>query len=133
MLGIGGVGAATALTDHGGTTPASVTALSPPSSTVSSSPSPVPAPSSAPAPRPHRTPTVGFAVAVTARVSWVSVTLVNRRVLYAGLLRHGHMVTFRQRPIDVVIGDAGAVRLTLHGHLHAPAGHSGAVLRFRVR
>ena len=55
------------------------------------------------------------------------------RVLFAGIARHGRTLTYRQRPLVVTLGDAGAVRLVLHHRVKAPAGKRGAVLRFTVR
>jgi len=70
---------------------------------------------------------------VVGRVSWVSVVGPRGQVLYAGLLRRGRTLSYRQRPLTVTLGDAGAVRLVLHHHVHAHAGRRGQVLRFSVR
>ena len=71
---------------------------------------------------------------VTGRVSWVSVAEPRGRILFQSLMRHGRSVRFPQRrPLSVVIGDAGAVRLVLRHHAHSPAGRRGQVLRFTVR
>jgi len=70
---------------------------------------------------------------VTGRVSWVSVLGPHGRVLYAGLLRHAHTLSYPQRPLTVTLGDAGAVRLVLHHHAKAHAGRRGEVLRLTVR
>ena len=74
-----------------------------------------------------------FALTVVRSVSWVQVVGPRGRVLYAGILRHGHTLTYPQRPLTVTIGDAGVVRLVLNHHAHMPAGRRGAVLRFVVR
>jgi len=139
VLGISGVGAVTAISQHDGASPSSTPAPTstsyvqqdtrptsqPPSSTPSASPS---------TPRPHKTaPAASFVVRVTGRVAWVSVTRPGRRTLFAGLLRHGKTLRFRAHPLDVVIGDAGAVRITVRGRVHSPAGKSGQVLHFTVR
>jgi hypothetical protein len=56
------------------------------------------------------------------------------QVLIAAIVRHGHTLTYRQRPLAVTLGDAGAVRLVLHHHAQAhAAGRRGQVLRFTVR
>ena len=78
-------------------------------------------------------PTPDFAITVTGRASWVEVIGPRGHVLVAAILRHGRTLTYRQRPLVVTIGDAGAVRLVLHHHAHAPAGKRGAVLRFTYR
>ena len=70
---------------------------------------------------------------MTGRVSWVQVIGPHGHVLIAAIVRHGRTLTYRQRPLVVTLGDAGAVRLTLHHHVKAPAGKRGAVLRFTVR
>ena len=70
---------------------------------------------------------------MTGRVSWVQVIGPHGRVLTAAIVRHGRTLTYRQRPLIVTLGDAGAVRLVLHHHAHAPAGKRGAVLRFTYR
>lgn len=74
-----------------------------------------------------------FAVSVMRGVSWVQVIGPQGRVLYAGILRHGHTLTYPQRPLTVTIGDAGVVRLVVNHHARAPAGRRGAVLRLVVR
>jgi len=78
-------------------------------------------------------PTPDFAITVTGRASWVEVIGPRGRVLVAAIVRHGRTLTYRQRPLAVTIGDAGAVRLVLHHHAHSPAGKRGAVLRFTYR
>jgi hypothetical protein len=65
-------------------------------------------------------------------VSWVEVTRPGGKVLYSGLLRHGREVVVRRGPASAVIGDAGAVRLSRHGHVTNPAGRPGEVRVVRV-
>ena len=74
-----------------------------------------------------------FAITVTGRMSWVQVVGPRGRVLIAAIVRHGRTLTYKQRPLVVTLGDAGAVRLVLHHHTHSPAGKRGAVLRFTYR
>ena len=139
VLGIGGVSAGAALgVGSGGSgghptsnvlgraAPSLRVTLSPPAS-ASAAPTTAPAPARTPAALPD------FALTVVGRVSWVTVAGPHGRVLYAGLLRHGRTVSYRQRPLTVTLGDAGAVRLVLHHRVHARAGRRGAVLRFTVR
>jgi hypothetical protein len=78
-------------------------------------------------------PQARLLITTTGRVAWVSVTVLGRRTLFAGMLRHGRTLRYSGHPLDVVIGDAGAVRLVVRGHVSAPAGSSGQVLRFTVR
>lgn len=135
ILGIGGVGASAALSgggsDHGsGVRPSLPLATSAPSSTPTSpvtSATPVVTPASRPAATPD------FAITVTGRVCWVQVVGPHGRVLIAANVRHGRTLTYKQRPLLVTLGDAGAVRLVLRHHAHAPAGKRGMVLRFTYR
>jgi len=139
ILGIGGVGASAALSGGGGSDhpsaarPALPISTSAPSSTPSGGVSPraSTSPAAVPSSRPAAVP--DFAITVTGRVSWVQVIGPHGHVLVAGLVRHGKTLTFPQRPLAVTLGDAGAVRLVLHHHAHAPAGKRGAVLRFTYR
>jgi hypothetical protein len=108
---------------------APVTSTSAP--TAAAAPTPTGSPVSAPVRHRTRGPAVG--IAVTGQVSWVHVALPNGRVLFSGLLRHGHRLVYGRGPLSVVIGDAGAVRLTRGTKVLRPAGRSGQVLRFRVR
>lgn len=68
---------------------------------------------------------------ITGSVSWIEVKRPSGRVLVSGLVRHGHHLTYRRGPLDVVIGNAGAVRLTRHGQT-SRAGKRGEVVRFSV-
>jgi hypothetical protein len=131
VLGVGGVSAGAALSGNGHHPSA---ALPRPALTAHASVPVAHAPStpaSAPATAPAALP--DFAVTVTGRVSWVGVVGPHGKVLYAGLLRHGRTLTYRQRPLTVTLGDAGAVRLVLHHRAKAHAGRRGQVLRFTVR
>jgi hypothetical protein len=147
ILGVGGVGAVNAILDHGTDRPPSggpttavlgerATSPAAPSVTPTTAPAtPSASPSAAPthAAQPRRAALPWFAVTVTGRVAWVSVTRPDGHVLAQGLMRHGRSVRFpHRRPLAVVIGDAGAVRLVLRHHAHSPAGHRGQVLRFTV-
>lgn len=47
---------------------------------------------------------------------------------------HGHQHrTFRRHGLDVVLGNAGAVRIAREGHRAVRAGRPGQVLQFHVR
>lgn len=114
------------------TTSASATPItSPPSATptpTDSRPRPAPVPRSSP-----RQPAPALQLVVTGQVSWVEVTRADGRVLFSGLLRHGHRLAYRSGPLHVVVGDAGAVRLDRHGRSRAPLGRPGQVVRLTVR
>lgn len=79
---------------------------------------------------PAKPPTL--AVQVTGAASYVEVRLPNRTLLVGNTFGHGKRFTFTQPTLDVVIGDAGAVRLDINGVTRSPAGRPGQVLRFRV-
>ena len=143
VLADGGVSAYAALTgDSSPSPPAAVpTALA----TTSSSPSPTAAtptptpthPANAlgqPAARHHRPPPKppALALKVDGHVSWVEVTRPTGHVAFSGLLRHGHELTYRNGPLHVVVGDAGAVRLDRHGHRRSPLGKPGQVVVLNV-
>jgi len=139
ILGIGGVGASAALSGGGGhptavppvahPAPSTPLATSSPPVGPSAAPSATSAPSSA-----TTTPLPDFAITVTGRVCWIQVVGPHGRVLLAAIVRHGHTVSYPQRPLVVTLGDAGAVRLVLRHHAQAhAAGRPGQVLRFTVR
>ena len=91
-----------------------------------------PAPAPVGATRAHHHPDA-LVIRATDGVSWVQVRRVDGRVRFEGMLRPGHALRYRSGPVQVVIGNAGAVRLVRHGHVRDPAGRSGQVLRFRVK
>jgi len=140
VLSLGGVGASAALSS-GGAHPHPVPTATPAPGRTSpvatpfgGAPSTVgPSSITSTAPAEQRTATADFAVTATRGIAWVQVIGPHGRVLYAGLLRRGHTLSYPQRPLTVTIGDAGAVRLVLHHHAHNPAGRRGAVLRLTVR
>ena len=137
VLGIGGVSAGAVLGGGDGRHPSGALGRSAP--TLRVTPSPAPSASATPTATQSAVPArpapalPDFALTVVGRVSWVSVVGPRGRVLYAGLLRHGRTLSYRQRPLAVTLGDAGAVRLVLHHRVHARAGRQGAVLRFSYR
>lgn len=143
LLGAGGVGAHAALTHNDSTGPGVPVADRGPGPMQSTATVPTPTPTSA-APSPTQTATApaevqtrprapaALAMSITRGVSWIEVARPSGRVLVSGLVRDGRHLRFRHGPLRVVIGNAGAVRLVRHGHVHAPAGRSGQVLRFTV-
>jgi hypothetical protein len=135
VLSVGGVGASAALTsDHdvrGFTTPRPVPTVAIPTHPAAT-PAATPSPTSTATPAATQT-TPWLSVTTTGRVAWVQVAARHHKVLYAGLLRHGRTVEFRQRPLRVTVGDAGAVKLVIDGKVRNPAGRAGAVLRLIAR
>ena len=68
---------------------------------------------------------------ITGSVSWIEVKRPSGRVLVSGMVRHGRHLTYRRGPLDVVIGNAGAVTVTRGTHTRR-AGNPGEVVRFRL-
>jgi len=66
------------------------------------------------------------------RVSWVQVVGPHGRVLFIGMLRHGKTISFTARPLEITLGNAGAVRVVHGPAVYAHAGHNGQVKRFHV-
>jgi hypothetical protein len=135
LLGAGGIAAAAAITGGGGsgvqplqrptaTTSPIVTTPPVPSTPSTSPPAASPTPSAVPTPD---RPAPVLAVKVTGRVSWIEVTRPGGRVLYSGLLRHGRAVVVHRGAAHLVIGDAGAVRLSRGARVADPAGRPGEV------
>jgi hypothetical protein len=55
------------------------------------------------------------------------------KLLTRQILRQGHQLTFKQHGLNVVLGNAGAVRLRINGHHAVRGGHTGQVRLLRVR
>jgi hypothetical protein len=64
---------------------------------------------------------------------YVQVTDRSGRLLTRRILTTGQSLTYRRHGLDVVLGNAGAVRLSIDGHRTRRGGGSGEVRRFRVR
>jgi hypothetical protein len=77
-------------------------------------------------------PAPALRLVVVRGVSWVEVTRPTGHVAYSGLLRHGHDLVYRQGPVNVTVGNAGAVRVVRHGHGDGRLGRPGQVVRFTV-
>jgi hypothetical protein len=135
LLGAGGVGAHAALSNSGSDStpmPATLPQNASPSSGAVPAVSPAPTAVSTPSAQPavHRRP-VALRLVITGSVSWIEVRRPTGRVLVSGLIRHGHRLTYRHGPLDVVIGNAAAVQVTRHGATHR-AGRPGEVVTLSV-
>jgi len=142
LLGAGGVGAHAALSnsDSGSrsmptTYPENVSPRASAVPTVSPAPSPSASPSptattSAPAASHHRV--LALRLDVVRGISWIEVRRPGGRVLVSGIVRHGRHLSYAHGPLDVTIGNAGAVRVTRHGSTHR-AGKPGEVVHLTVR
>jgi cytoskeleton protein RodZ len=82
--------------------------------------------------RAHPRPTDTLSINVTGSESWVEVTTWNNHVLIRTILHHGQREVYRQHGLQVVLGNAGAVRLSVAGRPAHLAGRPGEVRRFRI-
>lgn len=133
-----GVAVISALGNRGGNGP-----VAQPTPSTSSSPSTSPSPSESatqePTPDPTTSPTdavaeadgVNVVLAITGKASWVRVTGGTAgKTLYEGTLTEGDSQTFTDDTlIKLVLGNAGAVSLTVNGRDLGAAGGSGDVVR----
>jgi cytoskeleton protein RodZ len=69
---------------------------------------------------------------ITGAASYVAVSR-HGRLIEQTILHHGQRQVFRRHGLDVVLGDAGAVTMSVNGHGAHRAGSSGEVRRFSVR
>lgn len=63
---------------------------------------------------------------------YLQVTSRHGHVLVRRILHHGQHVDVRGHGFDVVLGNAGGVRISIHGRPAHRAGRSGQVRQFRV-
>jgi len=130
----GGASAPTAAT--GAITPAGpltgptvdpTSAPSTPSATASATSRPThrPAASRHPA-RPRRTPPA-LAVSVSGSACWLEVTTADGRRLVRRTLHPGQHLSFPEHDLRLIIGNAGALRLSVDGHHGYVAGRPGQV------
>jgi hypothetical protein len=142
FVAIGGVGLGHAVA-NGQAPHAAIGAIGAPATVPQVLISPVSSPASTPSVAPsrksaHKTarhPVTPAALVVTDTGSacYLQVTTKHGRLIVRRIL-HGHQqMVFRKHGLDVVLGNAGAVRIAVNGHHTRRAGGSGQVLRFRVR
>ncbi len=133
-----GVGLVSFLTNR----PASSPVAGGPAVSSTATPSPSgPTPSSTPSgqPAPSGSPTgdvvasadgVAVTLTVTGRASWMRVTSAGGKTLYEGTLTKGETKNFTDKTkVGFVIGDAGAVALTVNGRDLGAPGASGQVVK----
>jgi hypothetical protein len=102
-----------------------------PTPSVAAAPAtPTPAPTHTP--KPHPRPTDTLRLTVTGSVSYVQVKTWNNHLLVGRTLHHGQRLSFRQHGLRVVLGNAGAVRLSIAGRPAHRAGRLGQVRHFRL-
>ena len=137
LLGAGGVGTHAALSNSGSSAPTGMPKSYPDTGSLAPSASPVPTTSPRPTPSAtaptHHAAAAALRLTITGSVSWIEVRRASGRVLVSGMVRHGHHLTYAHGPLDVVIGNAGAVQLSRDGHSPHRAGKLGEVVRFSVR
>lgn len=138
-LGLGGVAIAHAVgggsTGHGGA--GFVAAKAPARPVVPSFPV-VPTPPSPPvhvhhhaSHATHRRPAPELRIIDVHGPCYVQVSHAGR-VIERTIMRQGQTKAFRRHGLDVVLGNAGAVRLRIDGHRAVPGGRSGQVRTLRV-
>jgi hypothetical protein len=80
----------------------------------------------------HPGPADTLALRVTGSASWVQVLTRGDHVLVRRILHHGQHLSYHQHGLNVVLGDAGAVRMSIAGRPPHRAGSSGEVVHFHV-
>jgi cytoskeleton protein RodZ len=107
--------------------------------------SPAPVPTARPTPKPahhpkptrhqtrHPTTPATLVVNDTGSPCYVQVTSRHGRLLVRRILHGRQHLVFRRDDLDVVLGNAGGVRIAVDGRHAHRAGRSGEVLRFHVR
>jgi hypothetical protein len=104
-----------------------------PTPSIASTPAAVTHPAGTPkAHKAHPRPTDTLALRVTGSASYVQVVTWNDHLLIRRILHHGQQLTYHQHGLRVVLGDAGAVRMSIAGRPAHRAGSPGEVLHFRV-
>jgi hypothetical protein len=107
-----------------------------PTPSISSTPAPVTQPVTKPkAHTVHQArprPTDTLVLRVTGSASYVQVVTWNDHLLVRRILHHGQHLAYHQHGLRVVLGDAGAVRMSIAGRPAHRAGSPGEVLHFRV-
>lgn len=94
---------------------------------------PTPASESTPQPTPTPTPPTALVLRTTTRACWIEVR-VGDEPATARLLppRSAWEIEAGERPVELVIGDAGALEITYRGVVQPPAGGDGNVARVRL-
>ncbi len=116
-----------------GPTPSPSTSTAPggtPSSTPTTTPSTPSAPSSSPSDVVAAADGVTVTVTTTGRASWMRITNGSGKTLFEGTLTKGQTQTVRDRTkVKLLIGNAGAVALTVNGRDLGAPGSGGQVVK----
>jgi Domain of unknown function (DUF4115) len=133
---VGGPGGGTATPQATPFAAPAVLSLAPnvdPTPSIAATPAPTKQPTAAHTPKPaHVRPTDTLALTVTGSASYVEVMTWNNHLLVRRILHHDQRLAYHQHGLQVVLGNAGAVRMSLHGRPAHLAGKPGEVRRFRV-
>lgn len=80
----------------------------------------------------HQAAPPALSLTITGGASYLEVRHRSGRLVVQSILHHGQHRQFRGHDLQVVLGNAGAVRLAIHGHHGHLAGSSGEVRRFTI-
>jgi cytoskeleton protein RodZ len=101
---------------------------------------PTPAAKPAPAAKPkphrvahHRVAPAALSVTDLGPACYIQVRTTQGHLIVRTILAHGQHLTFRHHGLDVVLGNAGGVKISIDGHRAHRAGRSGQVRIFGVR
>jgi hypothetical protein len=81
----------------------------------------------------HRIAPDALVVTDTGSACYIQVTTTNGHLVMRRILHDGQHVAFRHHGLDVVLGNAGGVRISIDGRRAHLAGRSGEVRSFSVR
>jgi cytoskeleton protein RodZ len=81
----------------------------------------------------HRVAPAALSVIDVGPACYIQVTTTQGHVIVRTIMHHGQHLTFRHHGLDVVLGNAGGVKISVNGHHARRAGRSGQVRTFRVR
>lgn len=96
-------------------------------------------PTTSPSPKPkqrpahHRVAPAALSVTDVGSACYIQVTTTHGNLIVRRILHHGQHVSFRRHGLDVVLGNAGGVKVSIDGHHARRGGRSGQVRSFRVR
>jgi cytoskeleton protein RodZ len=83
--------------------------------------------------RHHRVAPAALTVIDVGPSCYIQVTTMQGHLIVRTIMHHGQHLTFRHHGLDVVLGNAGGVKISVNGHRAHRAGRSGQVRTFRVR
>lgn len=81
----------------------------------------------------HRAAPAALSVTDLGPACYLQVRTTPGHLVVRTILHRGQHLTFRHHGLDVVLGNAGGVKISIDGHAARRAGRSGQVRVFRVR